>query len=424
MHASMLSGACTEPSIRHAVVALAALHEATITVQQSRSLSFDRLGLVANMHHRQAIKHYSKAIQIMRKTVASGAQDMRTTLVTCFMIFGFEAFHGNIALAVAQVQTGIALIGEWKENYLLRGTPYSAPDEDVIETFLCLEIQTMTFHDNRPYESHAVLRKEYASKVQNMPSSFSSMWEATKYFYLVKKHLEHFLHVSKRFMSLYRGAGEDSLTTRHGRENLLQEAMSYQAYHQEEFSRWYASFEALLRQSDLENDSDAAARVNYLQLHFKASNLVLQTALATDELIYDDYTAKFSEIISLATELIEKVESRSKTARWTFDLSVVFPLYLVGIKCRFSMIKHQALGLLRRSQRREGIWDNILVWRIVRWIQSTEDEAMEGELIPGWARVEDVQSSFDVQERYVEVKCQQRLAEGSALRERSINIEW
>jgi hypothetical protein len=56
----MLYGACSEPSIRHAFIALAALHEAAVTVQQSRSLSFDRLGLVASSHHRKAIEHVSR----------------------------------------------------------------------------------------------------------------------------------------------------------------------------------------------------------------------------------------------------------------------------------------------------------------------------------------------------------------------------
>ncbi|RQM08000.1 hypothetical protein DH86_00004267, partial [Scytalidium sp. 3C] len=183
MHSSMLFGACTEASIRNAVIALTALHQASEAVQQSRSLSFDRLGLVANMHHRKAIEYYSKAIQIMRKAAASGKQDIRTTLVTCFMIFGFEAFHGNIALAVAQVHTGIALMQEWKQNYFCNKSPYRAPDDEVIETFLSLEVQIMTFLDERPYKSHVVLRQEYAEKIRNMPSCFASLWQASKYFY-------------------------------------------------------------------------------------------------------------------------------------------------------------------------------------------------------------------------------------------------
>jgi hypothetical protein len=110
LHCSMIYGACTQASIRHAVIALAALHEASMAAKHARSQSFDQLGLVATRHHRNAIKHYGKSINIMRRDFASGNHDFRSTLVACCITFGFEAFHGNLALAVAQIQSGISLI--------------------------------------------------------------------------------------------------------------------------------------------------------------------------------------------------------------------------------------------------------------------------------------------------------------------------
>jgi hypothetical protein len=360
----------------------------------------------------------------MREAIAGGKQDIRTTLVTCFVIFGFEAFHGNLALAVAQIQTGIALMVEWKENYLRSRNPSSAPDDEVIETFLCLEIQIMGFHDKRPYETHAMLRTEYAEKIGNMPRIFTSpwpMWEATKYFYIVKKHLEHFLHVAKRLISLCPGAGDEYSA---GREHLLDEARSYQVHHQAELSQWHSAFKVTLASTDTEHDVDNKCRAAYLRLHFIASKLVLETVFATDEMIYDEYTAKFCDMIAVSTVLIELCESRSMTTKWTFDISVVMPLYLIALKCRVGEIRRKAFELLNRNSKREGIWDNVLVGKMAGWVRTIEEEKAVGDNVPGWARVENVQSSFDLQNRSVEMKCRQRSGEGLVFQERSTTIVW
>jgi hypothetical protein len=340
------------------------------------------------------------------------------------MIFGFEAFHGNLALAIAQIQTGVAIISDWRASYLHSGKSSSGPDEEVIETFLSLEIQIMTFHDERPYETHAALRTEYAEKIRKMPCAFTSMWEATKYFYVVRKHLEHFLQVAKRLRRLRPGAGKHDMATKSREKNLLEEAKSYQVAQQAELNRWYASFKLLLEQADLEHDSDDKARAVFLLLHFKSSNLLLQTALTTDEMIYDDYTTEFSELISLAALLIKMIDSKSRTAKWIFDLGAIMPLYLIALKCRVSGIRRQALELLLRSPRREGIWDSILAGKMVGWVQKIEEEMMEEEILPGWARVEDVQSSFDLQDRRVEMRCLQRFAEGLLPEQRSAIFQW
>lgn len=358
----------------------------------------------------------------MRKAAASGKQDIRTTLVTCFMIFGFEAFHGNIALAVAQVHTGIALMQEWKQNYFCNKSPYRAPDDEVIETFLSLEVQIMTFLDERPYKSHVVLRQEYAEKIRNMPSCFASLWQASKYFYMVKKHIEHFLHVSRRFLRLHFGVGDANETG--AVEMECQQIKFYQAHHQAELGKWCAAFEETLKDSKSENDPEGIVRIIYLKINSKAANIALQTALIADEIVYDDYTAEFSDIVSLSKELIERLESRSKKTKWIFDISTLLPLYLVSIKCRVCKIRHKALDLLYGSQRREGIWDNILVWRMAYWIQGIEEKMIEGKFVPSWARVEDIKYSFNLSNRSVEIKCLQRSAEGQPLQEKKTNIVW
>jgi hypothetical protein len=417
LHSTMLYGACTIDSIRHAVIALAALHKAAMAAQYSRSRSIDDFSLVSSRHHRNAIEHYSKAIQCMRTAMKRGDQDIRATLVACFITFGFEAFHGNLALAVAQVRTGVALMEEWKHNYVHRGQP--PPDVEVLETWLCLEIQIISFHDNRSLEQHRASRVAFAERVRNMPHPFTSMWQATKFFYCVKKHAEHFLRIAQ---ALIKRAAEHPTE----RESLYAEARSLQAHHIAELNQWHASYELLMSTpfTNTGPDEDIKARSTYLGLHFLHTLIEVKTVFATDEAIYDEYAAEFSEMMGYAVAGKDMQDSKPQTTNWTFDLGSVLPLYFVATKCRIRGIRTQALETMQRGPRREGIWDNHLVRKLGAWVQKIEEEHLEGDVVPAWARVEELKASFDLERRVVEMRCRQRSEKDGALCERSTRTAW
>jgi hypothetical protein len=58
------------------------------------------------------------------------------------------------------------------------------------------------------------------------------------------------------------------------------------------------------------------------------------------------------------------------------------------------------------------------------WVQSIEEEFIEGDMVPGWARVMDLQQNFDLEHRIVEMTCKQRLEKGLTHRERCTKILW
>src|ERR1700716_1350901 len=68
----------SDPSIRHAVVAIAALD---FTLESAKD--FTRRGKKddADFHHQFALLQYSKAIRRMRDAASKGKQDLRTTLI-------------------------------------------------------------------------------------------------------------------------------------------------------------------------------------------------------------------------------------------------------------------------------------------------------------------------------------------------------
>ena len=125
------------PSIRHAVIALAALKSISeVTQFPFRSVQEEE---EIKKNHRFAIQQYSKAIQYMRGASIEGKQDLRTTLIACLVTFCFETFHGNHASAVKQVIIGLDLLEDELSNNV-DGVAPSIDEErkdDQIPMILC-----------------------------------------------------------------------------------------------------------------------------------------------------------------------------------------------------------------------------------------------------------------------------------------------
>lgn len=149
--------ACANPSIKHGVIAIAALHRtsmsANLQITSCRLPLIPPAGEDPSLHHSIAIDQYSKALKYMRDATSTGDQDLRTTLITCMEIVCFEGYHGNYELADNQLQIGISLIRDWKASHVLYDQTVSAfpsPATDVIEDELIqefgrLELQKISF---------------------------------------------------------------------------------------------------------------------------------------------------------------------------------------------------------------------------------------------------------------------------------------
>jgi hypothetical protein len=70
----------------------------------------------------------------------------------------------------------------------------------------------------------------------------------------------------------------------------------------------------------------------------------------------------FKIIINLCRSLITAAEADARAGKpaltFSTDLGVIGPLYYVGVKCTSREIKREAMELLRRCPRKEGMWDS------------------------------------------------------------------
>jgi hypothetical protein len=89
------------------------------------------------------------------------------------------------------------------------------------------------------------------------------------------------------------------------------------------------------------------------------------------------FTDEFRIIINLCRSLITaaEVDTRAGKPTLTFstDLGVIGPLYYVGVKCTCREIKKEAMELLQRCPRKEGMWDSETAVNLVSQFWAIEE---------------------------------------------------
>jgi len=90
------------------------------------------------------------------------------------------------------------------------------------------------------------------------------------------------------------------------------------------------------------------------------------------------FTPQFKTIVSLSRSLIAASESDAKNGkpalRFSTDLGVVAPLWYTCLKCVDIPAREQALELLSRCPRREGMWDSTMGVSMIRSFWAIQEE--------------------------------------------------
>ncbi|KFY74019.1 hypothetical protein V499_05915 [Pseudogymnoascus sp. VKM F-103] len=451
----LLQACDSEVSVRYAIVALGALAKKSEAAGPS-SVSRNACEMRPVLYYQDALLQYSKAIKYIRTAVSSECQNLRTTLLCCFLVTMFEAGLGNDRLVVDQIQTGISLLRDWRSQYAdshkhALGLSSPAPkviEDDIFRAFSRLEIQTLYTLDERFLGRQACLSKDANSAqqigdedflrsgtqtLQKMPRVFTTFAQARKYLELIMKcaiilhrlnimvcHRTKNYSVNSPFLRLatVQHPTNAACSSANGSSHtdslpLPQRLASYQANNISGLSQWSKCFQAFSK-GIFEQGRRELSAADTLYLHSKMVHIELVTALSFSQAVFDDFTSEFEDIVTLSQMLLKtNWIHQSATICFTFDLGIILPLWLVGIKCRVKSIRRQVISLLRLHPRREGVWDSKLVTKMIEWIMEVEEEQDQGDTIPVWARTHGILWSFDVEQRTVYLVCQHKRYEWS-----------
>jgi hypothetical protein len=97
-----------ESFIKHAVIALGALHKSHNVTTGPGDFS-GRTVRAGSIHYQAAFQQYGKSIQGIRKACEEDRRSKRTILIACLLAICFEYYHGNIDLAIKHIHHGMKL---------------------------------------------------------------------------------------------------------------------------------------------------------------------------------------------------------------------------------------------------------------------------------------------------------------------------
>lgn len=438
----MLQACETSPSIRHAIIAIGALNLSTPLTPSSE---------VGTLRHQFAFRQYSKSICLMRRDVAGGRHDLRTTLISCLLFYCFESFHGYHELAISQVYTGLKMIRDWttsfyrpdKDGRLITKIgsedPYAVED-DILRAFGSLEIQVMSYADGRNANLHEHYRHCGQASIDEMPAVFYEMKEARALLELVIRRSMHWLRSTMHLHNFSAASSPSSSPTTDAEDSEGPMSLFFdvdptyeeQSATLKEYERWDKAFQPLLtRARSRSARQETFLHASTLRLHWLSGYLSIASNNSRCSLVNDGrFTKNVEELVGIARILLSET-NQGLDGGFVFDMQIIVPLMTVGWVYRHRALRREAIELLLRSPRKEGVWDGIVVGKIMTWLGRIEEEGLgfgddEEEYVPEWAAARCIKMGYDTEKREAHVSCLQPV-KGSLIGEevrRETTIPW
>ncbi|KAF2728530.1 hypothetical protein EJ04DRAFT_591358 [Polyplosphaeria fusca] len=434
----MLQGCHHEPFVRHAVVAIGALHKAlrapSSTVQGTGAEHGDKS--LSKLHREFAYLSYGKALKMMQAAIDTSLSP-RHALIACLLIVCFESHTGNRYKAGLHARYGLEILQQWtsqgqvdyeKKPSVVSPSPADVEDE-IVEAFRNLDITLVTVNDSRKPALHERLMKEDSYFVQSMPQSFYNVTEAKRYWIIIMRRSCHFLATTWHRTdphSLTRAVqtpvpGSVTVTvgdTIHTTANRVDEKVrSISRQYSRDVSRWLEAFEATfskIRRADSSTQRDIVVATT-LKIHALSIRITLAGVCFLQEILYDAFLTDFRSIVSLCKDifLVRRLNPDNDPGTGTFhlDLGLVEPLFRVILRCRDAELRREAFEMLE-SWHVEGWWDPGLIVAICRFIVDVEERGMVDGFIPEEARAILTAKCHYPPEQRLLVQCVQRTKEG------------
>ena len=341
-----------EPAIRHALVAIGALHQqfelharplprvddirsllpkpVRYTVKYVKSTSDE------NRKNAFALGQYNKAIRLLSCRLQDASMDVELVLLSSLLFICIEFLRGDPEPAMIHFRAGLQI-----------ATKSLASNKSVEARAMMKRIQTRVLPFFNRLELLSMLFGispvgEYSTTLaDSVPDVFENVQQA-------RDSLVHLYNIGVRL--------EDKIGAQRARNvDITSETQAESAAIQERLEMWQIKCEALLLTHLSRGD---AAALTVLRIQYCVAIVLLGTMTDPDVSEF-----QFATAIALAESLehdrrTDPQDHDMPASSFLFDMELVSPLYYIGIKCESSYLRDRTVGLLRRTIRREGLWDS------------------------------------------------------------------
>ncbi|KAF7896841.1 uncharacterized protein EAF01_009244 [Botrytis porri] len=354
----ILAASTQKPALRHAVIALGALHE---------DFSRKRLHSVPSgedQNAQLALNQYSKAMGALRRSLSHGKEEPLMALMSCILFVCFDSLRGHYESAMVHLQSGLVI---------LRDIRKSSPGNQIIEEkiapiFRRLSIQSFIYVETKSRHDRTTFVEKLTDvdgrdvvsyeKFKNLEDARNGLDQVTdglfRAHYMLDRRLPIILQSTESL------ADFDKYTS--------------------QLSHWNLAFEQFMssRGKDLtsrEVQGAALLKIHHTTLKIMAgmcpdiSDLTVVVGLLDSDRFLK-YLDDFQIIIDLSKSLIAAAEQDAMNGRpsltFSSDFGFIGPLYYVCSHCPDMSIRETAMELLLRCPRREGMWNSTLVAQMIQ----------------------------------------------------------
>jgi len=305
----VLQASKTEPSIRHAVIAIGAIHQDFISRHENYSHSQDHLIKSFGFHQ------YTIAISHLHKLMATETQRLDITLMCCILFICFDCISGNHDSAIIHLKAGLKILEDIKEQNVqalacVETNPALEWEREFAPLLLALGVQAASFVNPKYRKDRAALwRMMKDARIPSNTSSFKSIDEA-----------RHALEILIADIMSDRTSTEDGST-----------ASRLSFYHGEKSHRhtlvmdeWKVAFDRYVVDCSLRspnNKSDRGAGAEVLMVHWLLISIVITMPACPAE--------KFEHMISICETIVpHHTEHTYKSSSFGFstDIGIIAPL--------------------------------------------------------------------------------------------------
>jgi hypothetical protein len=382
------------PTVKHGLLALGSLYEEYETAGSSQNGPH---AAEVELHDAFALQQYNKAVSLLAADISSPDPPIESILATCLIFVFLEFLRNNIPAALNHLKAGLRILDQSisikdSSASFSSSKPQNRPvDDSLVSLFKDLHSQAIIHGYPNTDVSSSALTLPTLQFSAELPTSLSNIADATA-------ALENILG------SMFQLVRQIQNTTGFDIDSSHPEAMSTAARdavaqdYLFRLSMWFIAFEELLSQlkRDKKSDKKQDIMAAVLRLHYLAVSVSLKTLPSDNEMLFDFYTPDFSQIVDLATMLVDELnKEKGHFPMLSMDMGIIGPLFVVAWKCRDAGVRRRAMELLKRAPVREGIWSRESTLKFAGWkVQREENRAREmgwteslGEPLPQQARV-------------------------------------
>ncbi|KAL3457533.1 hypothetical protein BJX64DRAFT_268673 [Aspergillus heterothallicus] len=358
-----------EPAVCHAVISLGSLN--CRFLQRRMGMAGDERSWARDAEF--SLRQSNKAIACLRRVLEGeerlGRQRTEIALVVCVVLVSTMLFQEDAVSAGRHLRSGLTLL----EAYLSDNPAHSAASVAITQAFAGVLLSWLTF--STPDAEAVEGAQTYPFLV---PRAFPEIaFDINK--------AGDFVVALARLVLL---GHPEALTWAGGQDAVIQKLRGWGTQIKQS---------AITHQARLSRRDRSALML--LELWSEVLYIILKVGSEPPprESRYDAYLAGFQHSVQLARELLKTDTSVDPIPTFSVNLGIIAPLFYCGLRCRDWLVRQEALLLLRRWRRQEGIWSSNTTARVLARLIDVESTGLTPEdVIPESSRIEAVHVDMPV----------------------------